>query len=197
MYSATRIFWVQLDYGRIIFTTNKRKCYIVLQEFKTLKRQIFPRLNKAVDGAIVYEIALGLRATRGNVPFSAGSVDVTACYYRGNVSAVITPDAAGSWKFTEQRYFLTKIEGSESGKVRFLDSHSTTHTLTTRTHTHPYEYTYANPTAMSTFEGLSTGRSGDSRSHHWRLVVDGNVAYHLTRNAGKSQNKYVFLRWGI
>jgi hypothetical protein len=34
---------------------------------------------------------------------------------------------------------------------------------------------------MSTFEGLSTGRSGDSRSHHWRLVVDGNVAYHLIR----------------
>jgi hypothetical protein len=33
---------------------------------------------------------------------------------------------------------------------------------------------------MSTSERLSTGRSGDSRSHHWRLVVDGNVAYHLT-----------------
>jgi hypothetical protein len=49
---------------------------------------------------------------------------------------------------------------------------------------------------MSTFEGLSTGRSGDSRSHHWRLVVDGNVAYHLTRNAGKSQNKYAFFAMG-
>ena len=34
-----------------------------------------------------------------------------------------------------------------------------------------------------------TGRSWDSRSHHWRLVVDGNVAYHLTHNAGKSWNK--------
>jgi hypothetical protein len=55
------------------------------------------------------------------------------------------------------------------------------------THTHPYEYTYANPTSMSTFEGLSTGRSGDSRSHQWRLVVDGNVAYHLTHNIGKSK----------
>jgi hypothetical protein len=54
-------------------------------------------------------------------------------------------------------------------------------TLTTRTHTHPYEYTYTNPNPMSTSEGLSTGRSGDSRSHHWRLVVDGNVAYHLIR----------------
>jgi hypothetical protein len=43
------------------------------------------------------------------------------------------------------------------------------------------EYTYANPTPMSTSEGLSTGLSGDSRSHNWRLVVvDGNVAYHLT-----------------
>ena len=51
----------------------------------------------------------------------------------------------------------------------------------------PDEYTYANPTPMSTFEGLSTGRSEDSRSHHWRLVVDGNVAYHLTCNTGKSQ----------
>jgi hypothetical protein len=39
---------------------------------------------------------------------------------------------------------------------------------------------------VSTSEGLSTGRSGDSRSHQWRLVVDGNVAYHLTHNAGKS-----------
>jgi len=34
-----------------------------------------------------------------------------------------------------------------------------------------------------------TGRSGDSRSHHWRLVVDGNTAYHLTHNAEKSWNK--------
>ena len=33
---------------------------------------------------------------------------------------------------------------------------------------------------MSTSKGLSTDRSGDSRSHHWRIVVDGNVAYHLT-----------------
>jgi hypothetical protein len=51
------------------------------------------------------------------------------------------------------------------GARRFLESHSTTQTLTTRTHTHPYEYTYANPTPMSTSKGLSTGRSGDSRSH--------------------------------
>jgi hypothetical protein len=58
-------------------------------------------------------------------------------------------------------------------------------TFTTRTHTHPYEFTYTNPTPMSTSEGLSTGRSGDSRSHQWRLIVDGNVAYHLTHNAGK------------
>jgi hypothetical protein len=62
-------------------------------------------------------------------------------------------------------------------------------TLTTRTHTHPYEYTYTNPTPMSTSEGLSTGRFGDSRSHHWRLIVDGNVAYHLMHNTGKSRNK--------
>jgi hypothetical protein len=61
---------------------------------------------------------------------------------------------------------------------------------TTRTHTFPYEYTYANPTPMSTSEGLSTGRSGDSRNHHWRLVIYGNVAYHLTHNAEKSRNKY-------
>jgi hypothetical protein len=55
----------------------------------------------------------------------------------------------------------------------FLELHSTTRTFTTRTHTLPYEYTYANP---------STGRYGDSRSHQWRLVVEGNVAYHLTHN---------------
>jgi hypothetical protein len=39
---------------------------------------------------------------------------------------------------------------------------------------------------MSTSEGLSTGRFGDSQSHQWRLVVNGDVAYHLTHNAGKS-----------
>jgi hypothetical protein len=37
---------------------------------------------------------------------------------------------------------------------------------------------------MSTSEGLR-----DSRSHHWRLVVDGNVVYHLMHNAGKSRKK--------
>jgi hypothetical protein len=73
----------------------------------------------------------------------------------------------------------------------FLELHSTTQTLTIHTHTHPYEYTYAHnthahPTPMSTSEGPSTGRSRDSRSHQWRLVVDGNVAYHLTHNTGKS-----------
>jgi hypothetical protein len=70
-----------------------------------------------------------------------------------------------------------------------LKLYSTTQTFTTRTHTHPYEYMYANPTPMSTSEGLSTARSGDSRSHQWRLIVDGNIAYHLTHNVGKSQNK--------
>jgi hypothetical protein len=72
------------------------------------------------------------------------------------------------------------------GTFFFWELHSTTQTLTTRTHTNPYEYTYVNPTPMSTSEGLSTDRSGDSRSHQWRLIVDGNAAYHLTHNAGKS-----------
>jgi hypothetical protein len=53
-------------------------------------------------------------------------------------------------------------------------------------HTYPYEYMYANPTPMSTSEGLSAGRSEVSQSHHSRLFVDKNVAYHLTHNAGKS-----------
>jgi hypothetical protein len=57
-------------------------------------------------------------------------------------------------------------------------------------HTHPYEYTYANHTPMSTFVGLNTGRSRNSQSHQWRLVVDGNVAYHLKHNAEKSRKKY-------
>jgi hypothetical protein len=34
---------------------------------------------------------------------------------------------------------------------------------------------------------MSTDRSRDSRSHHWRIIVDGNIAYHLTHNAGKSR----------
>jgi hypothetical protein len=61
---------------------------------------------------------------------------------------------------------------------------------------------------MSTSKGLSTGNleilevttgDEDSRSHHWRLVVDGNVAYHLTHNAGKSRNKsrWVASPWTI
>jgi hypothetical protein len=83
---------------------------------------------------------------------------------------------------TSQLYFL-----SEQVNYFFLELHSRTHMLTTRTHTHPYEYTYTNPAPMCTSEGLSTGRSGDSQSHHWRLVVDGNVAYHLTHNIGKSE----------
>jgi hypothetical protein len=58
-------------------------------------------------------------------------------------------------------------------------------TLTTRTLT-PYEDMKANPTPMSTSDRLSTDISGDSRSHHWFLVVNGNVAYHLMHNAGKS-----------
>jgi hypothetical protein len=62
-------------------------------------------------------------------------------------------------------------------------------TVTTRTHTHPYEYTYTNSTPMSTSEGLSTGRSKDSQSHHWHLIVNGNVTYHLMHNAGKYRNK--------
>jgi hypothetical protein len=74
-----------------------------------------------------------------------------------------------------------------TGQLLFLELHSTTHMLTTRTHTHPYEYTYTNPAPMCTSEGLSTGRSGDSRSHHWRLVVNENVVYHLTHNIGKSE----------
>jgi hypothetical protein len=47
-------------------------------------------------------------------------------------------------------------------------------------YTHSYEYTYAHSTPMSTSEGLSVGISGDSQGHHWRLIIDGNVTYHLT-----------------
>jgi hypothetical protein len=56
-----------------------------------------------------------------------------------------------------------------------------------RTLTHMNTRTQTLPLwTMSTSEGLSTSRSGDSWSHQCRLVVDGNVAYHLTHNAGKS-----------
>jgi hypothetical protein len=61
----------------------------------------------------------------------------------------------------------------------------------------PYEYTCANPTPMSTSEGLSTGRFGDSRNHHWRLVVDGNVAYHLMHNAVGSSHIEGGLNMGL
>jgi hypothetical protein len=87
-----------------------------------------------------------------------------------------------TWSYPFHRFTLY----SSYGMCLFLEWHSKTQTLTTRTHAHPYEYMYANPTPMSTSEWLSTGRSGDFRSHQWRLVVDRNVAYHLTHNAGKS-----------
>jgi hypothetical protein len=41
----------------------------------------------------------------------------------------------------------------------FLELHSTTHTFTTHMHTDPYEHTYANPTPMSTLEGVTIGTS--------------------------------------
>jgi hypothetical protein len=69
---------------------------------------------------------------------------------------------------------------------RITQYNADAHNMHAHSHTHPYEYTYTNPTPMSTSEGLSTGKSGDSRSHHWRLDVDRNAAYHLTHNAGKS-----------
>jgi hypothetical protein len=46
--------------------------------------------------------------------------------------------------------------------IIFLELHSTTQMLTTCMHTYLYRYMYANPTPMSTFEGPSTNRSGDS-----------------------------------
>jgi hypothetical protein len=74
----------------------------------------------------------------------------------------------------------------------FFDSHSTTQTFTTRTHTHPlwihvrkpYSYEHRQITPMNTctqdLEILEVTTTGSH--HHWRLVVDGNVAYHLTHN---------------
>jgi hypothetical protein len=67
-----------------------------------------------------------------------------------------------------------KSNGGNKGSTRkfvkrstiFFKLHSTTQTFTSHTQTHPYEHTHANPTPMSTSEGLSTGRSEDSRSHH-------------------------------
>ena len=54
-------------------------------------------------------------------------------------------------------------------------------------HTYSPLWTHVrNSYPMSISEELSPGRFEDSRSHHWRLVVDGNVAYHLMHNAGKS-----------
>ena len=61
-------------------------------------------------------------------------------------------------------------------------------TLKTRTHTH-HMNTRTKTLPLWAPPKDWTGRSGDSRSHHWRLVVDGNVAYHLTHNAGKFWNK--------
>ena len=62
------------------------------------------------------------------------------------------------------------------------DAHNTHTHSSLWTHVHkPYPYEHLRKTW--------TSRSGDSWSHHWRLVVDGDVAYHLKHNAGKSWNK--------
>jgi hypothetical protein len=94
---------------------------------------------------------------------------------------------SGDSQSHQWRFYLIHLRRTEHWQIwRFLKSPmalSATQTLTTRTHTHPYEYTYANPTPMSTSEGLSTDRSADSPSHQWCLVVDGNVAYHLTHTS--------------
>jgi hypothetical protein len=116
--------------------------------------------------------------------FTSGSINrahLSCSWWRRNFLSMYTHIHAGS----KGKLGISQKKGSLA-LIFFWESYSTTHTLTTRTHTHPYEYTYANPTPISTSEGLSTGRSGDSRSHQWRLAVDGNVAYHLTHNAGKA-----------
>ena len=60
-------------------------------------------------------------------------------------------------------------------------------THNSRTLTHPYEYTYAKPTLWASSK-TEPANPRDWRSHHRRLAVDGNVAYHLMHNAVKSQN---------
>jgi hypothetical protein len=87
----------------------------------------------------------------------------------------------------EKRKLINKVDFF----LVFLEIHSPTQKLTTHTHTHPYEYTYANSTPMSTFERLSTGRFGDSRSYHSSLASR-RLREHrlpLTHNAGISPGK--------
>jgi hypothetical protein len=68
-------------------------------------------------------------------------------------------------------------------------SHRTTQTLTTRTHTHPCEYTYEILPLWAPRRTKHRQFWRFSKSPRWRLVVDGNVAYQSTHNAGKSRNK--------
>jgi hypothetical protein len=59
---------------------------------------------------------------------------------------------------------ITSVWGPKtSEEIFFKKLHSTTQHARTLT---PMNM-YVNPTPMSTSEGLSTGRSGDSRIHHW------------------------------
>jgi len=65
---------------------------------------------------------------------------------------------------------------------------STTLMSTTCTHTHPYEHTYTTLPQWAPQKDYARG-SRDSRSHHMRLAVDRNVAYHKKHSAVKSWNK--------
>ena len=57
-----------------------------------------------------------------------------------------------------------------------------------RTHTHTPMNTHTQTLSLWASSKTEPANPRDWRSHHWCLVVDGNVAYHWMHNAVKSQN---------
>jgi hypothetical protein len=90
------------------------------------------------------------------------------------------PTATLWWSFVKKvMYNLDARHTGAHNTFGFFLNYTVQRRRSQHAHTHSYEYTYANPTLMNTSEGLSTDKSGE------HLVVDGNVAYHLTHNTKK------------
>jgi hypothetical protein len=75
----------------------------------------------------------------------------------------------------------------------FANYTSTKRRHLTRKRTHLCEYRYINPTPWAHPKRFA-GTSRDWRSHHRRLAVDRNVAYHWKHIAVKSWNKFRKMR---
>jgi hypothetical protein len=83
------------------------------------------------------------------------------------------------WIHVRKPYSYEHLRRTENRQITLMN-----------TRTQDLEILEVTTIGTSSSMGTTYARCGDSWSHHhWRLVVDGNVAYHLTHNTEKSWNK--------